>query len=97
MHFRPSEKAVAMHKELAGENPGAFNPELASSLHGLSMILSDVGLKKDAIHAIREAVQMYQILDSQLEYPNIFHSKLTRSLEVLSNMLTETTSDDEFM
>ncbi len=76
-----------MRRDLVKQNPDAFNPDLANSLYSLSISLSDIGLKEEALQVIREAVEMYKVLAGR--YPDVFNSELANSLKVLSNRLSD--------
>ncbi|KLO08996.1 hypothetical protein SCHPADRAFT_879924 [Schizopora paradoxa] len=86
-------EAVAMQREIAKENPAAFNADLALSLGNLSNRLSEMGLRDEALQAIREAVAMQRGLANG--NPAAFKADLARSLGNLSNRLSDIGAGDE--
>ena len=80
-------EAVEIRRKLAADRPAAFNPDLANSLNDLSLILSDLGHREDALTAIREAVELYRKLAA--DRPAVFNLDLAGSLKNLSDCLSD--------
>ena len=55
-------EAVAIHRELAGDNAVAFLPDLAMSLNNLSVDLGELGRREEGLAAVEEAVGAYRKL-----------------------------------
>ena len=81
------EEAVAIRRELATADPGAFLPSLARSLTNLSSSLSDVGRPEDALSVSQEAAGLYRELTAAR--PDAFRPDLATSLTNLANDLGE--------
>jgi len=56
------QEAAELYRQLAKDDPTAFNPDLAISLDILSNHLSNLGHREDALDAIREAVELHRRL-----------------------------------
>jgi hypothetical protein len=69
-------EAVALRRELATENPDVFRPDLAMSLHNLSVELSN-GDREAALEPVQEALEL--IWPLFLRYPRS-HAKLTGTI-----------------
>ncbi len=82
-----------MRRELVKQNPDAFNPDLANSLHSLSVSLSDMGFRDDALQVIREAVEMRRELVKH--NPDAFNQDLANSLNNLSAYLSNVDLKEE--
>jgi tetratricopeptide (TPR) repeat protein len=80
--LRAAEEAVAGYAQLALENPAAFLPDLAWSLHSQSNLLGDLGRWDDALIAIEKAVEIRRELAQ--ESPDIYRRSLCHSLDGLS-------------
>ena len=63
------------------------NPDLARSLNNLSICLSDLGHREEALEAVQECVALYR--DLARDRPNAFNPDLARSLNTLSICLSD--------
>ncbi|HEU0087848.1 MAG TPA: tetratricopeptide repeat protein [Pseudonocardiaceae bacterium] len=73
-----STEAVEIRRRLAGVNPAAFEPDLASALNNLGIRLSGLGRREEALAASTEAVQIYRRLAGV--NPAAFEPDLARGL-----------------
>ena len=73
------QEAVGLHRQLAANQPVAFNPYLAKSLSYLSVHLSSLSHLEEALMAIQEAVEIHRqlITDQHAAFP-VFNPDLTR-------------------
>lgn len=55
-------EAVELYRTLAANNPDTFERDLAKSLGGLGVLLSELGHRKPALAASREAVELHRAL-----------------------------------
>jgi len=78
---------VALMRDLARDQPNAFNPDLARSLNNLSNPLSDLGHREEALEAMWECVPLYR--DLVRDWPNAFNLDLARSLNNFSICLSD--------
>jgi tetratricopeptide (TPR) repeat protein len=81
------EEASGLDRELAGRNPEAFRPNLASSLNNLGNRLSAVGRREQALAAVEEAAGLYRELAGR--NPEAFRPNLASSLNNLGDRLKE--------
>jgi tetratricopeptide (TPR) repeat protein len=58
----PAQKAVDLHRQLAGTNPQTHLPDLAGALNNLSIILSEMGRREQAITTAEEASRTFRQL-----------------------------------
>ena len=72
---------------LAERRPDALHPDLASSRDKLSSHLAELGRRKRALQAVREAVDLYRALAAR--WPNAFRPSLLTALDVLSQHLSD--------
>ena len=86
-------EAVELFRELAANNPDAFNPDLARSLSNLSNLLSDHGQHDEALSPIHEAVELFR--EALAKKPDAFRPDLARALNNLSNRLSQHGRHDE--
>ena len=82
-----AEEAVAIRRELAGQRPDAFRPDLAASLNSLANRLSALGRREPALAAAEEAVAIRRELAGQR--PDAFRPDLAISLNNLAAMLSD--------
>jgi hypothetical protein len=61
-------EAVGIRRQLALEQPASFRVPLASSLRDVSILLSDLGQRRQALVSIEEAIQ---IILPRLEEPDV--------------------------
>ncbi len=80
-----AEKAAALYRELAAQQPDAFRPDLAMSLNNLANSLSALGRREPALAAAEEAAALYHELAAQ--QPDAFRPNLAVSLAVQANCL----------
>ncbi|MGH4010806.1 MAG: tetratricopeptide repeat protein [Pseudonocardiaceae bacterium] len=71
-------EAVEVYRRLAGVNPAAFEPDLASALNNLGMMLSNLGRREEALAATTEAVEIRRRLAGV--NPAAFEPHLARGL-----------------
>ncbi|KAG8739710.1 hypothetical protein FRC10_005252 [Ceratobasidium sp. 414] len=79
-------EAVQQCRKLSTDSPAAFTPELASSLNNLSVSLSGLGRREEALSAVQEAVQLYR--RQAADKPAGFTPDLAKSLNTLSLRLS---------
>jgi tetratricopeptide (TPR) repeat protein len=82
-----AEEAVRLYRELAGQRPDAFRPDLAGSLNNLAAILSDLGRREEALEQAEEAVRLYRELAGRR--PDAFGPDLARSFAVRGSIITD--------
>jgi tetratricopeptide (TPR) repeat protein len=77
-------EAVALHQQLANDDPAAFTQNLAQSLHAMSVYLADVGNCEEALVSSKDSVTLHQQLanDNSAAIPD-----LARALGNLSSCL----------
>jgi tetratricopeptide (TPR) repeat protein len=80
-----AEEAAGLYRELAGQRPDAFRPDLAMSLNNLANRLSALGRREPALAAAEEAVAIRRELAGQR--PDGFRPDLAVSLAVQANCL----------
>jgi tetratricopeptide (TPR) repeat protein len=80
-------EAVEIRRRLAGVNPAAFDPDLASALNNLGMMLSDLGRREEALAATTEAVEIRRRLAGV--NPAAFEPDLATALNNLGNGLSD--------
>jgi len=80
-------QAVSHHRELAADQPDASTPDLANALNNLSLRLSDLGWREDALAAAEEAVSIYRQLAA--DRPDAFTLGLATLLNNLSLHLSD--------
>ena len=80
-------EAFEIYRGLAGKNPGAFNPDLATALNNLAARLAEVGDRGGALEAVRGAVEIYRGLAEK--NPGAFNPDLAGSLNNLAARLYE--------
>jgi len=80
-----SKRAVDRYRELAGERPDTFLPDLAMSLDNLGNRLSDVGHREEALEVTRESVEIYRKFAGAR--PDVRLADLAVSLNNLGNRL----------
>jgi tetratricopeptide (TPR) repeat protein len=78
---------VEIRRELAGQNPDAFRPDLAMSLNNLANHLSALGDRQGALAPAREAVEIRRELAGK--NPDAFRPDLAGSLNNLASCLSE--------
>jgi tetratricopeptide (TPR) repeat protein len=78
-------RAVWLRLEPTPGSPVAHLPDLGSSLYKQHLILIDLGLREEALIAIKEATCLYERL--QRLYPARFQSDLVQSLYALADVL----------
>ncbi|MGH3910516.1 MAG: tetratricopeptide repeat protein, partial [Pseudonocardiaceae bacterium] len=71
-------EAVELYRRLAGVNPAAFEPDLASALNNLGGWLSGLGRREEALAATSEAVEIRRRLAGV--NPAAFEPDLARGL-----------------
>ena len=76
------EEAVAIRRELVGQRPDAFRPDLAASLNTFANRLSALGRREPALAAAEEAAALYRELAGQR--PDAFRPDLAVSLSTLA-------------
>ncbi|MBW2742005.1 MAG: tetratricopeptide repeat protein [Deltaproteobacteria bacterium] len=76
-------RAVEIYERLAGTNPEAFEPDLASSLNNLGNRYSELGKRKKALDACLRAVEIYERLAGT--NPEAFEPDLAMSYGALGN------------
>ncbi|HEY3482937.1 MAG TPA: hypothetical protein VGL02_28990, partial [Streptomyces sp.] len=67
-----------MRRQLAGDRPDAFLPNLATSLSNQSGRLADLGRREEALDAIEHAADIYRQLAR--DWPGVFNARLRNSL-----------------
>ena len=77
-----TEEAVEVSRRLAADNPGAFEPNLASALGNLGFHLAELGRREPALAAGEEAVEMLRRLAAA--NPAAFEPNLAMALNNLS-------------
>lgn len=93
IHDKKAHENQGRARELCGiphkakQNSHAVNPDLARSLHELSIRLSDMGRKEEALDRIQEAEAMYRKLAKQNS--RAFTPNLANSLHELSISLSD--------
>ncbi|MFG2825766.1 tetratricopeptide repeat protein [Kitasatospora sp. NPDC048365] len=75
------------HRELAHEDPAAYEPDLATSLTNLGIWLSEAGRQAEALTTSEQAVEIYRRLAAA--NPAAFESDLAASLTNLGIRLSE--------
>jgi tetratricopeptide (TPR) repeat protein len=80
-------QAVSHRRELAVDQPDASTPDLANALNNLSLRLSDLGWREDAVAAAEEAVSIYRQLAAAR--PDTFTLGLATVLNNLSLRLSD--------
>jgi tetratricopeptide (TPR) repeat protein len=78
---------VGLYRRLAARNADAFQPDLAMSLNNLSVDLSDLGQREDALAASHEAVELYRQLVAR--NGEAFQPDLATSLSNLGTRLSD--------
>lgn len=73
---------MLLRRRLATKQPAAYTPDLAASVHVLSVHLSSLGHQEEALEAIEEAVMIYRQLTS--EQPSVFTPNLALALRNLA-------------
>jgi hypothetical protein len=81
-----AEESAALYRELAGQQPDAFRPDLATSLNTLAIMLSDLDRREDALAVAEESAALYRELAGQR--PDAFRPDLAASLNTLAVMLS---------
>ena len=81
----PAQEAVDLDRTLARQNPDAFTPDLAGSLHNLANRLSELGRRAEALAPAQEAVDLDRTLARQ--NPDAFTPDLASSLGVFGLVL----------
>lgn len=76
------QEAVTINRRLAEDQPAAFNPDLATSLHMLSSRLLTLDRQEEALKSIQEAIAIRRKLAA--DHPQIFRTSLEESLRVLN-------------
>jgi len=79
------EQAVALFRKLAADQPASFNQDLSRSLNNLSIRLSNLYHRENALVSMQEAAKIYQQLAA--DRPAMFEPDLTESLMNLSVLL----------
>ena len=64
---------VALWRDVAQDQPNAFNPGLARSLNNLSIHLSDLGHREEALEVARECMALRH--DLARDRPNVFNPR----------------------
>jgi tetratricopeptide (TPR) repeat protein len=82
-----AERTCGRYALLAQRNPGAFQPDLAGSIHNLGGMLSLLGRHEEALKATGEAVELRRVLAQRT--PEAFQPDLATSLYNLGNRLSE--------
>ncbi|MCS7269326.1 MAG: tetratricopeptide repeat protein [Geminicoccaceae bacterium] len=82
-----TQRAVALYRTLADEQPQAYRPGLAMSLNNLGVRLAEVGRFQEALARTEEAVELYRAL--RKARPDAFPRELAASLNNLGNRLAE--------
>jgi tetratricopeptide (TPR) repeat protein len=72
------QESFKLCRQLAADQPAAYNLDLACSLNNLSNCLSDLGHLEDALITIQEAVKLCRQLAA--ERHTVFNSLLAHSL-----------------
>ncbi|MCG3039697.1 tetratricopeptide repeat protein [Streptomyces sp. S1A] len=85
--LKAAEEAVALHKELAADNPDAFRPGLALALTTLSSAARLMGRRDRALEAVREAIAIRSKLSDAR--PEAYRADLANTLNALSIDLAE--------
>ena len=80
-------EAVEIRRRLAAARPGAFEPDLATSLNNISVGLSGLGRREEALAAAVEAVEIRRRLAAAR--PGAFEPDLAMSLSNLGMMLSD--------
>lgn len=75
---------IGLYRQLAGQRPSAFLPDLARSLANLGLMRSGLDQVEEALEATREAVAFYRYLVA--ECPDAFLPDLARRLNILGTM-----------
>ncbi len=81
--------------QLVETTPDAFNQDLARTLVSHSYIMANIGLKKEALQPIQQAVDIYKALASK--YPAAHKSDFVQSMMNLSLRLSELDVKGEVM
>ena len=82
-----------LHRQLATDRPSIFNANLASSLHSLSINLSNLGHQEEPLKVIQEVVNLHRQLAA--DWPTFFNAHLTSSLYSLSVCLSSFSDQEE--
>ena len=80
--------AIRLAQQLATDNPAAYEPDLAMSIHNLAIRLGETGERAGALVAGREAVEIYKRLAQA--NPAAYEPDLAGSINNLANCLSET-------
>ena len=80
--------AIRLARQLAIDNPAAYEPDLAMSINNLANILSETGDRAGALVAAREAVEIRRRLAQA--NPAAYEPDLAMSISNLANSLSET-------
>jgi tetratricopeptide (TPR) repeat protein len=80
-------EAVEIRRRLAGVNPAAFDPDLASALNNRGAMLSNLGRREEALAATTEAVEIRRRLAGV--NPAAFDPDLASALNNLGAMLSD--------
>jgi Tetratricopeptide repeat len=83
-----AQEAMTIYRQLALDNPVAFEPGLAMSVSNLANILSETGDRAGALLAAQEAVTIYRRL--ALANPAAFEPDLAMCINNLANILSKT-------
>ncbi|KAF9504632.1 hypothetical protein BS47DRAFT_1354978, partial [Hydnum rufescens UP504] len=84
--LKANAEAVNIYHSLAADRP-VFRSDFTDSLHHLSICLSEIGHRKEALAATEEALTIYRPLTT--DRPDVFRPDLTRSLGNFSIYLSE--------
>jgi tetratricopeptide (TPR) repeat protein len=71
---------------LPADRPAVLNPDLASSLHNLSIYLTGLGCREDVLNAIQQAIELQQLAADR---PAVFNLYIANSSNTLSHCLAE--------
>ena len=85
--LRSAEEAANLYRRLAADNPDAYLPDLAMSLHTLAIRLFEMGDRQGALHPAEEAADLYRQFAA--DDPDAYLNNLAMSLTTLANGLSE--------
>jgi tetratricopeptide (TPR) repeat protein len=85
--LQPAVEAADLYRELAKQNPAAYNPNLARALNNLANRLSQVGRRDEALQPAVEAADLYRELAKQ--NPAAYNPNLARALIVMGLRLAD--------
>lgn len=88
--FNTAQEAVTLYREPVKLNPDAHLPELARSVHNLSIHLAAVGRRAEALDTAQEAANHYSELDDH--YPGIFDSSRRNNQNVIEYLANQKTA-----